>query len=628
MAPLPLRFLARSSAATLFTALAIACGSASSDSPSPDGGTSGSHDAGTTSTTFDSGTTPTGTSGDAGGASGEGGTSSEAGAPGPSPVTMTTGTVWYVRLDGGTATQCDGRTDAAYTGNGSDAGPQQHCAFSNPYYLWGNDLTYGEKPTWKIAGGDSVIFKGGPFRMGYKGPNDSDYWAQCPGNPYGCEMPTVPSGTAGETTKLLGENFASCSSKTQLFGGYGLSTVLPLNGAKYVDVACLELTDHTQCNKTSSTEHCSTSYPLDDYSDNGITTDVDTANLGLYDLDIHGFTSRAIIGPIGGLVTVDRVRGAYNAGAGWDFDDGNGTMSAAGAQVNATALAIEWNGCIEEYPIVDALPAHRCWDQSDEGYGDGVGTPNTGLNFTCDHCLFDHNTQDGLDLLHTSGSTIQVTHSLSYANMGQQWKMGAMQNVLFQNNETVHNCNRMSAAIPGAPASYNQGLSLFCRANGDGFAFSMTDTSTYTFQNNTFVGYGTVSYDIGCSGSDCSGAKLIFENNIDLGYPNPLNGNTPPALFYGESGVAAMPFTTRDHNIAYGFHTDQCPTGFTAETCASPQLMNQPTFTSEASLDDFDFHLATTSPAIGAGTPLATVTDDYSGTARPQGAYDIGANQP
>ena len=194
----------------------------------------------------------------------------------------------------------------------------------------------------------------------------------------------------------------------------------------------------------------------------------------------------------------------------------------------------------------------------------------------------------------------------------------------------MHDCNRMSAAITGAPASYNAGLSLFCRANGDGFAFGLTSTSTYTFQNNTFLGYGTVSYDIECGGSggDCSGAQLIFENNIDIGFPNPLNGGTAPALFYGGPGVAAQPFTTRDHNIAYGFHDITCPTSFTAETCASPLLVSQPTFTSEASLDAVDFHLSAGSPAVDSGVAIPAVSDDHDGNPRPHGAgYDIGATE-
>ncbi len=291
--------------------------------------------------------------------------------------------------------------------------------------------------------------------MGYKGPNAKDYWGNCQGDPYSCSMPPLPSGTTGHPTRLLGENYQSCNKKTQLFGGYALGAIINLQGSKNVEVECLELTDHGQCTRTGAgfptSEGCHSDYPLSDYAGAGIVTDAATAGVVLRNLDIHGLTSRGIIGAIGGEVTGDHVRIAFNGMAGWDFDDGRSTKSAPGAMVHVPYLTVEWNGCNEEYPITHAIPAFSCFDQDSGGYGDGVGTPGTPLNFTCDHCTFRYNTQDGLDLLHVGGSLISVTNSEAYGNMGQQWKMGAMRSVLFQNNVTVHNCRRMSAAMSGAP---------------------------------------------------------------------------------------------------------------------------------------------------------------------------------
>src|SRR5438093_5022735 len=49
-------------------------------------------------------------------------------------------------------------------------------------------------------------------------------------------------------------------------------------------------------------------------------------------------------------------------------------------------------------------------------------------------------------------------------------------------------------------------------------------------------------------------------------------------------------------------------------------------FTTVSSPSTFNFHLQSTSPAIDAGTTLASVMTDYDGVTRPQGsAYDIGA---
>lgn len=526
---------------------------------------------------------------------------------------------WFIRADGGDRKECTGQSDAAYRGKGS----KQPCAFKNPYYLF----TTGEynNKSWVVEGGDTIIVRGGPYRMGYKGPDNKDFWGSCPGDPYGCIMPPIPSGTPGHPTRLLGENYQSCNKKTQLFGGYALGAIINLGNSKNVDVECLELTDHSQCTRAGAgypaSEACHNDSPLSDYAAVGIATNAGTANVVLKNLDIHGLTSRGIIGAIGGEITADHVRIAFNAGAGWDFDDGAGTKSTPDAVVHASYLTVEWNGCNEEYPITHAVPAFSCFDQDHGGYGDGIGTPDTPLNFTCDHCTFRYNTQDGFDLLHVSGSIIAITNSSSYGNMGQQWKMGAMHRVLFENNWTVNNCRRMSAAMPGAPDRYHQYLSLFCRADGDGINFAVTDGGTYIVQNNSFAGYGATSYDIACSGG-CKTARLIFRNNLNIGYKDPATGKLP-GVFYMQD-VPGNIFT-RDHNIYYNMRS--CPSG-SAEHCVNPKIANMPAWDGEGSLDKIDFHLTSGSPARGAGGSVPELTKDFDGVVRPNTSTpDIGAFQ-
>lgn len=527
---------------------------------------------------------------------------------------------WFVREDGGDRKQCTGQVDAAYRGHGS----HQPCAFKHPYYLFTNG-DYNNK-AWVVQGGDTIIIRGGPYRMGYKGPNPKDYWGSCPGNPYGCSMPPLPSGTSDHPTRLLGENYQSCNKKTQLFGGYALGTIVNLSGSKNVDVECLELTDHGQCTRMGAghpaSEGCHSDYPLSDYAGSGISTNAETSGVLLKNLDIHGLTSRGIIGAIGGDITADHVRVAFNGGAGWDFDDGRGTKSATGASVHASYLTVEWNGCNEEYPMTHAIPAFSCFDQNSGGYGDGVGTPGTPLNFSCDHCTFRYNTQDGLDLLHVSGSLISITNSTAYGNMGQQWKMGAMRNVLFENNVTVHNCRRMSSAMKGAPDGYHRYLSLFCRAAGDGFALAVNDDGNYVLRNNSFAGYGATTYDILCSGH-CSKANITFQNNLHIGYKDPVGGELP-AVFY-MSNLPRNPFVARDHNIYYRMRS--CPSGGT-ERCVNPKIANMPEWNGEASLDALNFHLTSGSPARGAGISVQGLKKDFDGKDRPaSGAEDIGAYQ-
>src|SRR5882757_1834196 len=85
---------------------------------------------------------------------------------------------WFVRADGGDRKQCTGKVDQPYKGKGS----LQPCAFKHPYYLFTTD-DYGDRK-WAIVGGDTILIHGGPYRMGYRGPNVNDRWGSCPGDPY------------------------------------------------------------------------------------------------------------------------------------------------------------------------------------------------------------------------------------------------------------------------------------------------------------------------------------------------------------------------------------------------------------------------------------------------------------
>jgi hypothetical protein len=176
--------------------------------------------------------------------------------------------------------------------------------------------------------------------------------------------------------------------------------------------------------------------------------------------------------------------------------------------------------------------------------------------------------------------------------------------------------------MPGAPDGYNKHLSLFCRAAGDGIAFVVSDAGTYIFQNNSFAGYGSTSYDISCRGS-CTKANITFQNNLHVGYKDPVGGERP-AVFYSES-LPGNPFVARDHNIYYNMRS--CPSG-TAEHCVDPRIVNLPVWNGESSLDGIDFHLTSASPARGAGVAVPGLTKDYDGAKRPtNSAIDIGAFQ-
>lgn len=585
-------------------------------------------------------------------------------------ATIGPGTTWYIRPDGGTRFsanakkgQCDGTGDAGYSGKGVN----QHCAFNDYRYLWDDRASYGVSK-WVISGGDIIILRGGPWRVGFdQGASSNDVWCFGGSGPFSCTNPTIPAGTPSQHTRILGENYASCSNgnvsdrskMTQIFGGFGVFTPLDIQGTQNLDVQCLEITRHSQCTLSGSPTipaSCSKSLPVDDFDSDGIEENSATANVNLTDLWIHGHPGRGIKGPIGGVITATRVDISYNGQAGWDFDDGNGTPFGSGAVWNFSYSTIEWSGCNQEYPIVHIYPAASCYGQSNEGYGDGVGTaPGQGLDVFIDHSTFRYNVQDGEDFGHVDvGShTFSITNSMSFANGGGQFKWGwGFTKINFENNLVLANCRRMSAPIDGAPTSFNASLGDFCRAN-DALSFNFQNGTQALFANNTIVSYAPTTFDMKCvpitaqGQTNCSTAVFTLSNNIVRGYKNPAydyGGNNGPGAFCGahcNDSTQNIGKINRDHNIFYGLRgsciaNTQTPGSdsgtSTNESCSDAQFVNEPTvYTGESQLDNFDFDLTSSSPARQAGTTIQGLAKDINDLLRPSppslGALEYGSSQ-
>ncbi len=555
---------------------------------------------------------------------------------------------WYVRADGGTRAskafpegQCDGKADAGYPGKGAN----RHCAFNDARWLWDDQHTYGVLK-WAIAGGDTVILDNTkPWRVGFdtNGQGGPEHWCSgWSGSRYGCFNPPIPAGTPGQHTRLLGRNYASCrtgsdmekTKMSQMFGGNAVATVLNLNGAAFVDVECVEITRHSQCashGEPRLPSNCNgNSAPTDDFDSDGVSTDVHTHDLLLQDMWIHGHTDRGIIGPIGGMVTANRIDISTNGMAGWDFDDGRSTPS-VNAVLKMTYSVVEWNGCNQEYPATHPISALTCYGQSDGGYGDGIGTPaKDGMDVYIDHSIFRYNTQDGEDFGHIdSGShKLSITNSQSYGNNGGQFKWGGgFTNVVFANNEVVGNCARLSQPMAGVPNGFNAHLRDFCRAR-DTVSFDMKQGATVFFDNNTIVSYSPTTLDVTCDESSCSQSTLQFRNNIVLGYDDPATYNLG-----GERGGAGgfyfdkpLGHFLRSNNIVFGLRNGHCTA---TEVCKDPQFVGEPHFVHESDLDHFNFHLLPSSPAVHAGAHISDLHTDFDGKARPaSGPYSVGVLEP
>jgi hypothetical protein len=309
---------------------------------------------------------------------------------------------------------------------------------------------------------------------------------------------------------------------------------------------------------------------------------------------------------------------------------------------------ISWNGCAEEYPLVDPLPYDHCTDDESAGhggswagYGDGFGTATvTGTvpwHVKFENGIVSYNTQDGIDALHATGagSTTTADRILAYGNMGNQIKIGSDGGSTITNNVIFSNCNAMAGTIPGTPSGYNAMLSDFCRADDEAIIVSMNDGSTSTVAGNTIYGFRAGTRvnswgDLGgivCTGTCTIGDRIIYADNIVVGFDPNHTGRFPAQYSLQEAVFPANPFTNPGsiytHNLAYHV-SSSCPDkGETHALCMAPQLkeLTWPRYGTS------DVRPSASSNVIAAGIGLAAMTEDYAGTRRAN-PPSIGAYEP
>lgn len=583
------------------------------------------------------------------------------------------GTTWYVNSSGGNryeATdqptgQCDGQSSAAYPGTGTN----QHCAFNDIRYLW-TDGTYttdvnagAPKWGWIIAGGDTAIIDctgmtGNSCRVGQNGPNSGDSFG-LNGNPFSAGAPSIPAGTAGAHTRILGKNYASCSSpsaETQINGGYGVSWVFSLGNTNYVDLQCFNITDSSTCNQASSftTSPCSTSYPLSDYAKQGVIFYENATNIHVQDLYVHGTSHDCFGGPTGDVTTISNVILSGCPDSNWNMDPGDGTTGTG--SLTLTNVYNVFSGFEEVWPINHANDLVFSWgtvgqvgdgtDQNIGGYGDAFGTTTVQSNpawiININGGGAAYATQDGYDFLHTTGngSRININHVFSYGNMGQQVKLGAAGSLV--NAELDGNCNA-NRTLPGlAPAAVAQ-LSLYCRAGDAAVFIAINNSESTNVYYNTLITASVIAYEVAteavCNNSTC---VLNFKNNIMSGFANSTtNGYSsaqatnklPNPMYFDNDNPYLLGGSTYDHNATFNqWTTAPCMNSLYNETnglCTSPQLA------------DMTWHLSDmpnmapasgSSAVVGAGVAISGITTDYSGGTRPTpssiGAREFTAGPP
>jgi hypothetical protein len=567
-----------------------------------------------------------------------------------SGAASTSGQTWYVNGGGGTRFsvnqpngQCNGTSPSAYPGVGTN----QNCAFKDIRSLW-TDGTYAGNPQagapawgWIGSSGDTYLIdcSGGALcRIGQNGPNSGDFYGLA-GDPYNAGVPPPINGTPSAHTRILGANYASCTSaaaKAHVNGGYGVGAVFYLQGASYVDLGCFDITDFSSCGLSGQSHACNRNYPLDDYASNGIQTNNTTTNTTITDVNIHGMANAGILGATGDGVVATRVSVSGNASSGWNMDDGSGTTGTG--HLTLSYFTTQWNGCAEEYPIVDALPYADCTDDGSSGYGDGLGTAtltsNPGWIMSMDHSVAAYNTQDGFDLLHLqgNGSTLSISDSLAYGNMGQQLKMGAAGTAI--NNLFVGNCNALRQAIPGIPSGYNSRLTDFCRAADVPVVVAVSDGGLTTkYINNTLYTANSIGVEVTTNGSCTTSCFFQYENNIFLGfqnnvangYPGGGNGRFPTPIFFDGAQILSVSGSSFTNNLTFNPRDNW--------TCPQTAWNEQNAVCADPGLVDESFHLygfgnmspTSSSIVIGRGISIPGLLSDFTNIVRSTTAPAIGA---
>jgi hypothetical protein len=467
---------------------------------------------------------------------------------------------FYVSQDGGDARTCNGRADAR-------RGAGQDCAWNSPVHA------LGSAP--RIGPGDTLVIRAGTYDI--------------------AQPLRVPSGV-----RIQGQGHATgCRTPPTLIGRNG-TRVLDLDGSVDVEIACLEVTDRSDCvYKHSSPEAACRG---DDWGKVGLFAH-GSRKVRLRDLNIHGMAHIGI--QAAGLSdwTLERVAINNNGWVGWE---GNikGRNSSNSGQIVMRGVEVAWNGCGERWRTGKPW---ACWAQQSGGYGDGLGTTHTGGQWLIEDSSFHHNTSDGLDLRYLDGAartsaTIRRVHA--YANAGNQIKTRG--NATIENSVVVGWC------------SYFAGRDFMrekdqCRASGDAISLVLAPGRTAVVRNSTITGDGD---ELITSSEGDGSSQVVVQNNILVGAPAYLRrgSGTLSAGHYAYKSPARVSFSG---NLFWNVKKNQCPGD---SICGrNPRLANM-------SLERFDPTPTAGSPVIDKGRQGNVDGRDFRGRSRRSGAaVDIGA---
>lgn len=518
------------------------------------------------------------------------------------------GLTYYIRADGGSADQCTGLADAPYPGSGRD----QPCAWNHPFQALQPD---GES---RINGGDTLFIARGSYQMGYGAPGSEACDEEAS---YGCHMPPIPSGPdVDHPTRLLGAGWETgCTSPPELWGTGRSWAILNLTDSSNVEIACLEITDHSSCiehhlhSSGKSPLTCQRDkLPYGEWASIGLYAE-DSDHVQLKDLDIHGLADTGVLAGRLSDWNLDHVNLVGNGWSGW-----NGDIDGEDANTGTLTFRnwwVEWNGCGETYP--DQLYV-GCWGQEAGGYGDGVGTGTTGGHWIIEDSAFLHNTSDGLDLLYTRipGSVIEIRRTIAAFNDGNQIKVTTGLAVI-ENTIVISQCG----FFHDMPYWNNDDD---CRAGGDAMAIALQPRGEVRVVNSTITGEGNCLVIAECALDQvCNGTeKILLRNTLFQGQKVFFNPEEDTCFaWYDDETQNPMPVNpfVVDYSLINGVrfgNVTPCPDAH--------NLCDLPAGIVNLSIGAFDPHLQAGSPAIDAGTTDGAPSVDFDNHPRVN-SPDIGA---
>jgi hypothetical protein len=445
-------------------------------------------------------------------------------------VGTSSASTYYVRTDGGTLAQCTGLVDVPYSENVVD----RSCAVNHIFWL----LPPPNKAP-LISGGDTIVIGPGQYMMGINAVGDAaPNTSACQGGTgtFSCMMSAIPSGPdASRPTTIIGKNWdTKLTAPPQLWGAGRTDHIISLVKSNNVVLRYLDITDHAQCGYNfinNPSLMCNrTVAPYGYQADYGIYA-TDSSNVLLKDITIHGLASGAI--HAGRLTdwTLDNVTIHGNAFNGWNGDVGHGaygsgTDSSLNGDIKIIGSKVNYNGCVESYPLNAKYPfivAGGCYGQGQGGYGDGIGMYYTEGNWFFENSEFLHNTQDGIDLLYHTGQTgkVSVKNTRSEGNSGQQLKIGTSAQI--ENTVIIGDCNYYYNNPLATQAGFTH-----CRAAGTPIAFQgWRPNFKVSITNSTIIGPNKIFMELGSGAATANalGSGNVTGSATSIKYDNQFSVN-------------------------------------------------------------------------------------------------------